>query len=264
MKDLLNKQSAEFFEKYARQYSHENYDPKLNIFMHERLYTIVNLTKKYLNKENTKILDIGCGSGEINYHLALNGYQGKGIDISYSMINLAKEKFKDIKNWNFQVSSLMDYDDTKKYDLVIASGLIEYFEDEDFVIDKLKYFINDKGLIIINVTNIMGYSTCLNNITYHMKSNFIIKYLKEKIYKRKYGILNFKPKKHFIPTFESKLLSKKLYILSKNYIGFSLLPAPFNFIFSKILYNIDIYLQKLKFTPIKYLAASCIFCVRKN
>ena len=50
MKDLLNKQSAEFFEKYARQYSHENYDPKSNIFMHERLYTIVNLTKKYLNK----------------------------------------------------------------------------------------------------------------------------------------------------------------------------------------------------------------------
>ena len=157
-----------------------------------------------------------------------------------------------------------NYDDTKKYDLVIASGLIEYFEDEDFVIDKLKYFIKDKGLIIINVTNIMGYSTCLNNITYHMKSNFIIKSLKEKIYKRKYGILNFKPKKHFIPTFESKLLSKKLYILSKNYIGFSLLPAPFNFIFSKILYKIDIYLQKLKFTPIKYLAASCVFCVRKN
>ena len=264
MQDLLNKQTAEFFEKYSREYSQENYDPRLNIFMHERLNTIVNLTKKYLNKENTKILDIGCGSGEINYHLALNGYDGKGIDISNGMINLAKEKLKDFKNWNFEVSSLMDYNDTEKYDLVIASGLIEYFEDEDLVLDKLKSFTKNGGLIIINVTNIVGYPTCLNSITYHVKNNFIIKYLKEKIYKKKYGILNFRPKKHYIPNFKLKLSSKKLNILSNNYIGFSLLPAPFNFNFLKVFYKIDIYLQKLKFTPLKYLSASCVFCVRKN
>jgi len=264
MKDLLNKKTAEFFEKYSKEYSQENYDPKFNIFMHERLNVIVDLTMKYLNKENTKILDIGCGSGEINYCLALNGYQGKGIDISNSMVNLAKEKLKDFKNWDFQVGNLSDYNDNEKYDLVIASGLIEYFEDEDFVLEKLKSYLKTEGIIIVNVTNIIGYSTCLNNITFHLKNNFIIKFIKEKIYKKKYGVLNFKPKKHFIPSFKLKLLSKNLNILEQKYIGFSLLPAPLDFMFSKIINKINIYLQKLKFTPIKYLAASCVFCVRKN
>ena len=70
LKDDLNKKSAEFFETNALSYSLENYNKSLNIFMFERMNSILNMTKKNLKKENSIIMDIGCGSGEINFELA--------------------------------------------------------------------------------------------------------------------------------------------------------------------------------------------------
>ena len=47
--DNLNKKSAEFFETNAISYSQENYNKTLNIFMFERMKSVLNMTRKNLN-----------------------------------------------------------------------------------------------------------------------------------------------------------------------------------------------------------------------
>ena len=263
LKDNLNKKSADFFEENALSYSKENYDKSLNIFMFERMKSILEMTKKNLVNENKIIMDIGCGSGEINLELAKLGYQGEGVDISQTMIELAKKKLEYYPQWKFEVGSILDYNFERKYDLVIASGLIEYFKNEDTVLDNLYKIIKPNGILIINVSNIFGYSTSLNYLTHFLKNIEFVKSLKRKIMKKEYNTLNFIPKKHFIPKFKKKI-EKRYKILDEEYIGFSLFPAPFSSMFNKLTHKLDVKLQKLKFTPLKYISSSYIVCIKKK
>ncbi|AZR72734.1 hypothetical protein BBF96_04605 [Anoxybacter fermentans] len=53
----------------------------------------INLIEKYLPKYS-KILDIGCGTGELVIALARRGYEAYGTDLSKEMIEKAKENSK--------------------------------------------------------------------------------------------------------------------------------------------------------------------------
>jgi len=261
--DNLNKKSAEFFESNAVSYSQENYNKHLNIFMFERMKTILTMTRKNIKKENSIIMDIGCGSGEINLELAKLGYTGEGIDISKTMIDLSKKKLKGYPEWKFEVGSILDYNFEKKYDLVIASGLIEYFKNEDIVLKKLSEILKPNGILIINVSNVFGYSTSLNYLTHFLKNNKLVNQIKKVVMKKEYNTLNFIPKKHYIPKFK-KIIGTTFNIIEEDYIGYNIFPAPFSSILNKLTYNLDIKLQKLKSTPLKYFSASYVVCIKKK
>ena len=81
--------------------------------------------------------------------------------------------------------------------------------------------------------------------------------------KKDYNTLNFIPNKHFIPKFKKKI-EKTYKILDEDYIGFSLFPAPFSSMLNKLTYKLDVKLQKLKFTPLKYISSSYIVCIKKK
>jgi SAM-dependent methyltransferase len=69
---------------------------------------------------NTRILDIGCGTGRHSIELSLRGYQVTGIDISPSMLNRAKEKASE-KNLkiNFQIQDARNLSFNQEFDLAI-------------------------------------------------------------------------------------------------------------------------------------------------
>lgn len=54
---------------------------------------MLSFTKKYINPQDS-ILDLACGSGTLAILLKLNGFNVKGLDISETMITVAKEKSK--------------------------------------------------------------------------------------------------------------------------------------------------------------------------
>lgn len=80
------------------------------------------LTKQFKikNKKAKKVLDLGCGTGQYTYLLSKKGYEVTGVDISKSMIEIAKKKYKTKKNINFIHKDLKKINLKNKFDIVVA------------------------------------------------------------------------------------------------------------------------------------------------
>lgn len=253
-----------FFDQNSNEYSNENYNKNLNKFMQVRLETIVKLVEKNFQNKDIKILDLGCGSGEVTLALAKLGYQGDALDNSRGMLDICRQKLLNY-NWNFFLNEAQNTNlKNDNYDLIIASGLIEYYPSDDILLTEINRLLKKNGHLIINVSNKMGYSTCLNSITYSFKQNFIFKFIKSKIFRFKYGIVNFSVRKHNINKFKETLEEFNFQIFQEKYIGFSILPAPFMTLFNFLTKKIDFWLESLSKTKIRFIGASYIVLCKKK
>lgn len=110
---------------------------------------------------NSKILDAGCGPGELLISLSKRGFKPVGIDVAEEMItrahNVAKEsgaadsihlEVQDVEHMTFGSST---------FDLVVAAGLIEYQKNERGCLKEIYRVLRPGGFLIINVTNRRSY-----------------------------------------------------------------------------------------------------------
>jgi len=100
-----------------------------------------------------KILEIGCGTGEITKRLK-DSFAVEGIDNSETMIRLAKEKFNGI---NFSILDMKDIEKIMEYDAVIANfDTLNYLQDLselDLVFRKVVLSLKNNGVFLFDVLN---------------------------------------------------------------------------------------------------------------
>lgn len=86
------------------------------------------LTSQY-NFKGKRVLDIGCGFGELNQQLSeLTGkesYVYQGIDISDSIVNEAQKQFPDT-NISFVHGEFLNYPFTENFDYGVLAGALNY------------------------------------------------------------------------------------------------------------------------------------------
>jgi len=107
----------------------------------------------FINNKETKILDVGSGTG--NHAKILNdlGYNVFGFDKSQEMVDIANAKI----NGKFFVSDLLSFKTSEKFDLIISffavfNHLKSYKEFKKALIN-LKNALTDDGVIIIDLHN---------------------------------------------------------------------------------------------------------------
>jgi SAM-dependent methyltransferase len=109
---------------------------------------------KWLKDRNiSTILNAGCGSGELSFILAANGYNVTSFDLDKDYIDLAKKKLKkmNFKNCTFSVSGIENFISKEKYDAVLATDVLEHIADDALAFKKLTSFIRPGGMIAITV-----------------------------------------------------------------------------------------------------------------
>jgi len=104
------------YQKYASYYDtlyqYKNY-PKECVFLEKVL-------KRYIKKKNVSILDLGCGTGSHALILAKQGNKVTGVDLSDSMIKLAKEKARRTGiEVDFRQGDVRNIGLNKKFDIVL-------------------------------------------------------------------------------------------------------------------------------------------------
>jgi len=124
-------------------------DPLRFLALHEAAYYPVYQYVK--NREGLKILEIGCGYGYLSYSLKMRGFSVTGIDISSIAIDFAKRNFGDFF-FNVGVGNL-DEVLSAKYDLIIATEVIEHLDDPGRIIGQMKGLLNPDGRILLTTPN---------------------------------------------------------------------------------------------------------------
>lgn len=127
----------------------------LHMFHPLRMDFIVSHIKDHFEKDTLKdlnILDVGCGGGLICESLARLGVRVTGVDLSEEAIQVAKDHAKEGDlDIAYKVSSLSDIQE--KFDVVIASEVIEHVEDQKSFVHDMANHLNPGGCFVITTLN---------------------------------------------------------------------------------------------------------------
>jgi 2-polyprenyl-3-methyl-5-hydroxy-6-metoxy-1,4-benzoquinol methylase len=99
---------------------------------------------------NTKtILEVGCGLGYLTYSLQKSNYQALGIDISKTAIDFAERQFGSY----YLNIDLKDLDIKEKFDLIVATELIEHLKNPLEFLECCKKHLKTNGAILLTTPN---------------------------------------------------------------------------------------------------------------
>ncbi len=112
---------------------------------------VIRTINKYTLQNQNKILDIGCGTGQLLNDIA-NKFENRnlnllGIDFSEEMISIAKKQNKNAKFIAMDVSNLPDLDE--KFDIIVCTHSLPYYKNQVKAISDMADKLNENGIIIL-------------------------------------------------------------------------------------------------------------------
>ena len=116
-------------------------------------YEVGEIINKTSPTTSSKILDIGCGTGNQVVNFASKGYEVLGIDISPSMIKKAKEKYP---NYNFEVADASNVDKFNSNSFTHITCLyftVYYFENKRQLFQNIYRWLIPGGYFIIHLVD---------------------------------------------------------------------------------------------------------------
>lgn len=113
------------------------------------------------NLKGKKVLDIGCGGGDISFALAQKGANVVGIDMSDGMLGAANDRRtkmpENIKGHvEFRKENILELSDAvakEKYDYIIAFGLIGYLESDEKFFDIVQKISKKNTVLFLSCRN---------------------------------------------------------------------------------------------------------------
>lgn len=97
-----------------------------------------------------KVLEIGCGTGDLLVHLKPK--YGVGIDISSEMIKIAKVKHP-LKKLHFQATPIENFKTREKFDYIYMSDVIEHLTDTKSSFKSIGKLVNKDTIFINTMVN---------------------------------------------------------------------------------------------------------------
>lgn len=124
------------------------------LFSHQRRKkSLVKLISKRF-PIGSRILDVGCASGDIAVELSLRGYKVHGIDFEPNRLNKAKELAnKYYQKVRYENKSFEELNSQSTYDIVLLGEVLEHFTDPVKTLYDIKYLLSAKGRVVITTPN---------------------------------------------------------------------------------------------------------------
>jgi len=107
--------------------------------------------------KHSTVLEIGCGIGTLSSFIAGHIPKGKitGVDISPASVEFAKKKYSGIRNLEFLVSDMTDFQHAGKYDFILFPDVLEHIpvEGHENIFKTIKSLVHRDSKVVINLPN---------------------------------------------------------------------------------------------------------------
>lgn len=119
---------------------------------------MVQMCCEKLLQNNIKVLDIGVGTGRsIDFITKSNKLvEIHGIDVSEKMLSVCREKYPMSKLFHGDLKAFATQCD-QKFDIIIASGVIEFIEDLSSLFQDCASLLTEKGSIVFTYEPVVDY-----------------------------------------------------------------------------------------------------------
>ena len=138
------------------------WNPKLYNDKHSFVYNygedLINLLEP---KRNERILDLGCGSGQLTYEISKSSKEVIGIDKSPEMIQEAKSKYKNIE---FKVADASNFMFKEKFDGIFSNATLHWVTDYNGAIESMYNSLRPNGKIVLEFGGKGNVQTIVNQL----------------------------------------------------------------------------------------------------
>lgn len=117
-----------------------------------------------IKSRDVRILDVGCGNGNITLPLASLGYNIEGFDINQESIEKAQEK-NIFNNAIFKKCDIMELNNNKRYDVIIVSEVIEHLNNPVAILNTVRRLLKPQGLLLLSVPNSYSIEELIRRVT---------------------------------------------------------------------------------------------------
>lgn len=133
----LEKHTKKMYNKFGEEYQDKRY--------YNQYVEIPNMLKTVKNIKGKKLLDIGCGAGVHIKSYSKKGAKCSGIDISETMIKMAKKNNPKVE---FKVGSVtkLPYK-SNSFDIVTGSLILDYIEDLSKAYKEINRVLKKDGIL---------------------------------------------------------------------------------------------------------------------
>ena len=120
-------------------------------FREERQAPFYDLLKLVLPKKSMRIVDLGCGTGELTreMHRHFKAAETVGVDASDAM--LAKSTELDEKGLSFRKGRIEDVDATEQFDLVLSNAALHWVPDHARILERLTRSVAENGQLAVQM-----------------------------------------------------------------------------------------------------------------
>lgn len=137
----------ELFSKY--------YDKTYKSLFYKKYATFIRAVVKFNSINEVRLLDVGCGTGQLIKQLKSSHYHLEGVDASTEMLKIAKRRNQDIRFYN---QNFIQLNTGKKYNVIVSTfDTVNYLTNKR---DLIKAFKNvskhlmEGGLFIFDINTI--------------------------------------------------------------------------------------------------------------
>src|SRR3989344_3627153 len=150
------------FDQIANKY--DDFKSSKNIYYQVMKKAVIN---KNRNQKKIKILDIGCGTG--NILAEINPAYGLGIDISWQMIKLAKLKYARRKNLHFKVYDIEKKSIPGSFDYLLFIDVIEHLFHHQAAFKNIGRTMHSQTTLLVSMANPLWEPALLLLEKFHLK-----------------------------------------------------------------------------------------------
>jgi len=144
LKEDLNKE-IHSQERYMEHYKYKlipSIDYRRNVLAENKYKQIMNFFS-----QPGKVLDIGCGLGEVLSVFQENGWECTGVDFNQFAIDYAREHF----GINVINKDIFEYDQESEFDLIMLWGILEHTYQPEKIVQKAYALLKKRGMLLIEV-----------------------------------------------------------------------------------------------------------------